>query len=146
MKITTSLLALALVSVSTLAAGDTSPARPLAEPSPIACADDTTDGPKIAHVSVSEGEGDLEIVDIRVTGKNANAFDGMTFEIQGARAQGPAMTKVAGSNGPNGNGTSLWSVEIDLDQYADAEGKVVADLKPSCCWIPGAIVVRSKGR
>ncbi len=72
----------------------------------------------------------------------------MTFEIPGMRATALPMSKTTGSdgNGNANNGTSLWTVTIDLDQHADDEGDVTVQLRPSCCFIPGAIVVRSKGR
>lgn len=115
---------------------------------PIACDSEGDAQPHVAAVSVSSTEGGEEIIDIRISGRNANAFESMSFDIPGMRAAAYPMTKTSGSSGGGNanNGTSLWTVTIDLDQYEDAEGNVTVDLKPSCCYIPGAIVVRSKGR
>ena len=113
---------------------------------PIAADSGSEAQPHVAAVTVSATEDDDEIVDIRISGRNANAFEAMAFSIEGMRATALPMTKTSGSSGNNNNGTSLWTVSVDLDQYADADGNVTVQLRPSCCFIPGAIVVRSKGR
>ena len=140
------LLTVALLASPALA--DSGGGGPRLDAPPATSCADGDDQPHIAHISVSEGEGDLEIVDIRISGKNANAFSSMSFDIPGARATTVPMTKTSGSNGNSSgnNGTSLWTIEIDLDPHADADDNVTVELRPSCCYIPGAIVVRSKSR
>jgi hypothetical protein len=105
------------------------------------------DQPHVASVRVLSTAGEEEVVRIRISGRNANAFSEMAFDIPEMRAAAFPMKKAFGSDGNgDGNGTSVWTVSVDLDKYADAGGDVTVELRPSCCFIPGAIVVRSKGR
>lgn len=105
-------------------------------------------GNGLAHVTavnVSSTSGSMETVDIRYSGQHANEMPSLTFEIPGMREMVPQMTKVSGSNGNGNNGTSLWSVSIDLDQYADSNGDVSVILTSGCCNIPhGGIIVKTK--
>jgi hypothetical protein len=106
----------------------------------------------VSSVQVSDGIGDQEVVEIRVSGSNVSEINGMMIDFDGARAVSLPMTKTTTENnnapGNSGtNGTDVWIVTLDLDLYTDVNGTAALQLRPSCCYIPqGGIVVRSKGR
>ena len=101
---------------------------------------------RVTKVGVTATAGNEEQIEVRLSGRDAGTVSSMTFEVPGMRASALAMTKTSSSGG-QGNGRSVWTVNIDLDQYADGNGDVSAVLRPCCTIRPIiAIVVRSKGR
>lgn len=106
----------------------------------------------VANVKVSDGIGDMEILEVKITRPIANEVPGMSLDFVNGRAATVPMTRTTTEAG-NGNGNSAnnanetWVATVDLDLYADSSGDVLFNLTPPCCYIPqGGIVVRSKGR
>lgn len=107
----------------------------------------------VAATKVTDGIGDTEILEIRVSGNNVSQLTGMGIEFDNnSRASILPMTKATteGSTAPGNsgnNGTDVWLLNMDIDQFADPNGNISFTLTPPCCYIPqGGIVVRSKGR
>jgi hypothetical protein len=92
----------------------------------------------VASVKISQGFGDLEVIELKMVRPAQNEISEITVEVPGTRYAFLPMTKTTteytnspGNSGNNANDT--WVISMDLDPVADTDGNVTLAFRPSCC-------------
>jgi hypothetical protein len=92
----------------------------------------------VASIKISQGFGDLEVIELKMVRPAQNEISSIGVEIPGTRYAYLPMAKTSteysnspGNSGNNANDT--WVLSFDLDPFTDTEGNVTLVFRTSCC-------------